>query len=138
MSGELNLEKLLAGMSPVLDEREMFYCSLPGEAPSELVRVALGTFRESEGTTLILPRADAEAMAVPFSYPCRMITLQVHSALSAVGFLARVLAELAGRGISTNTISAYYHDHLLVPADRAQEALAILRALQDDPAGVRR
>jgi hypothetical protein len=58
-----------------------------------------------------------------------MITLNVHSALDAVGFLAAVMKALSVRGISTNTVSAYYHDHLFVPSERAEEALAALRRL---------
>ena len=58
-----------------------------------------------------------------------MITLNIHSSLEAVGFLAAVLPRLATAGISVNAVSAFYHDHLFVPIDRAQEALEILEAM---------
>ena len=58
-----------------------------------------------------------------------MITLTVHSALDAVGFLAAVTARLAAAGIGANPVSAFFHDHLFVPAARADEALALLRSL---------
>jgi uncharacterized protein len=58
-----------------------------------------------------------------------MITLRIHSSLEAVGFLARIAAELARLGISVNVVSAFHHDHLFVPAGRAEEAMAALRAL---------
>jgi hypothetical protein len=50
--------------------------------------------------------------------------LTVHSSLEAVGFLAAITARLAETGISVNVVSAFYHDHLFVPHDRADEALA--------------
>jgi hypothetical protein len=47
-----------------------------------------------------------------------------------VGFLAAVMARLAAHGISTNAISAYYHDHLFLPVDRAEEAMELLQSLK--------
>ncbi len=108
---------------------------LPGEyvfataekAPAGVVPLCL--FREPEGVTAILARADAERLGLASSEVWRMITLRVHSSLAAVGFLARILPELAQRGIPSNVVSAYYHDHLFVPAERAEEALKILQRL---------
>ncbi|MEM1020616.1 MAG: ACT domain-containing protein, partial [Pseudomonadota bacterium] len=37
--------------------------------------------------------------------------------------------HLAANGISTNAVSAFYHDHLFVPESRADEAVALLEAL---------
>jgi hypothetical protein len=59
-----------------------------------------------------------------------MITLRVHSSLAAVGLTAAVAAALSDHGISANVVAAYCHDHIFVPADRAEEALAALRSLQ--------
>jgi hypothetical protein len=58
-----------------------------------------------------------------------MITLNVHSALDAVGFLSAVMQALTAAGISSNAVSAFYHDHLFVPLNRAEEALQVLREL---------
>jgi hypothetical protein len=44
-----------------------------------------------------------------------------------VGFLAAITARLAEAGISVNAVSAFHHDHLFVPADRGDEAMAALR-----------
>src|SRR5512140_2435579 len=110
MNGELNLDELLAGMNPALQEEEMVFCSVPNDVCHTLQVRPVCTFQEREGTTLILTRTEAEAAGLEFTYPCRMITLEVHSSLEAVGFLARVTALLAKHGISSNTVSAYYHD----------------------------
>lgn len=55
------------------------------------------------------------------------ISLNVHSDLSAVGFLTALLPALAEAGIGVNVVSAYYHDHLFVPVSRGKEALKILQ-----------
>jgi hypothetical protein len=51
----------------------------------------------------------------------------VHSALTAVGFLAAITTRLAEAGISVNAVSAYYHDHLFVPWERREEAMEVLK-----------
>ncbi len=123
--GERNLEELLRRMDPVLAPGEFVFTAdrLP-EGVDPLCR-----FREPEGVTCILGRADAERVGIEFTYPCRMITLRIHSSLEAVGFLARIAAELARLGISVNVVSAFYHDHLFVPSARAEEAMMALREL---------
>jgi hypothetical protein len=55
-----------------------------------------------------------------------MVTLTVHSALDAVGFLAAITTRLAAAGISVNAVSAFFHDHLFVPVGRAEETVEIL------------
>jgi hypothetical protein len=55
--------------------------------------------------------------------------LEVHSALEAVGLTAAISNVLKDAGISCNVVAGYTHDHLFVPVDRAQDALAALRTL---------
>jgi uncharacterized protein len=129
MPGETDLETLLAALEPRLQPDEFVFCSVP-----EVMGDPICVFREVEGLTLILRRGEAERLGLEFTYPCRMITLAVHSSLEAVGLLARITALLAERGISVNAVSAYHHDHLFVPADRAEEALAALCGAGPRPA----
>ncbi len=105
MPGQTNLEDLLRDVDPVLDAEEFVFASVP-----ETTGHPVCVFREREGVTLVLSRAEAERLGVPFTFPCRMITLNVHSSLEAVGLLAAVTAALAARGISVNAVSAYYHE----------------------------
>jgi uncharacterized protein len=88
-------------------------------------------FREAEGLTVIVEREAAEAAGLVGVFPCRMITLEVHSALEAAGFLAAVATRLADEGIGVNPVAAYYHDHLFVAQDRAEDALRALHELAD-------
>ena len=44
--------------------------------------------------------------------------------------ISRVLADA---GLSCNVLAGFFHDHLLVPWERADEAVALLRALGSGP-----
>lgn len=41
------------------------------------------------------------------AFPCARITLRVHSALDAVGFLAAITRALADAGIGTNPVAGF-------------------------------
>ncbi len=128
-TGETDLASLMAKMSPKLDTRTYVFATVSAEQLSEQVDKALMVFRESEGVTLILTETDANASGLEHVFPCRRITLEVHSALDAVGFLAAIIPVLAKEGMGVNPVSGFFHDHLFVPADRAEDALAILLGL---------
>lgn len=128
MSGETDLDCLLRTMRPVLAEGVHVFVTLPpGAVPPGLTPRM--RFEEAEGVTLILLRAEAEAHGLPYEFPCRMITLEVHSSLAAVGFIARVATALAAAGMGVNPVSGFYHDHLFVPEGREEQALAVLNRL---------
>lgn len=133
MSGERNLQTLLAAMEPELHEETYVFATTTDAATAESLN-ALLRFVEAEGTTLILPQNAAEAAGLPYEFPCRMITLRCHSALEAIGFLAAITGHLAKAEIGVNPVSGFYHDHLFVPAGRAEEALAALRDLSKQAA----
>ena len=128
MTGETNLAALLRHMTPHLHSETFVFCTLPPQATLNLTIQPRCTFQETEGTTLLVTRAEAIAQW-PYTYECRQITLKIHSSLEAVGFLAAITTALAAQGISVNPVSAYYHDHLFVPVDQAEGAIACLQAL---------
>ena len=126
MAGETNLDELIRSMSAVLVEGVFVFVTLQAdEIPPGLTPRM--TFEEAEGTTLILPKGDAEAHSLPFEFPCRMITLNIHSSLEAVGFMARIATELAKHDMGVNPVSGFYHDHLFVPDGREEDAMAVLK-----------
>ena len=129
MNAETNLEKLLATMEPELHAGEFGFAALSPADFKDLQINAWGWFREAEGITLILEKEAALSAGLETVFPCRMITLTVHSSLDAVGFLAVITERLAAAGISVNAISAYYHDHLFVPLEKAGQAMDILRGM---------
>ncbi|MEM9232892.1 MAG: ACT domain-containing protein [Pseudomonadota bacterium] len=129
MAGERDLSKLLAGLSPCLRDNIYVFVTVPD--PQELSHITpLLQFVEEEGVTAILKKEDAEKAGLPYTFPCRQITLTVHSALDAAGMMAAVSTALASRNIPVNPVAGYYHDHLFVPEERAEEALAVLQKLQ--------
>lgn len=128
MSGELSLDVLLASLTAELVEGVFVFATLPDPVVPDGVSPRM-MFHEAEGLTLILERSEAERAGLAFEFPCRMITLNVHSSLEAVGFIARIATELAKHGMGVNPVAGFYHDHLFVPEDRAADALAILADL---------
>ena len=129
MSGETDLRKLLASMTPqLLTGTYVFAMLKPGASLPDGLEPVM-QFREREGLTLIVAEDEAQAAGLAGTFRCRMITLDIHSSLEAVGFLAAITTRLAAAGMGVNPVSAFYHDHLFVPAERAEEALAILREL---------
>ncbi|SNR70912.1 ACT domain-containing protein [Hymenobacter mucosus] len=130
MPGETDLAHLLRTMKPERQAGTYVFCtvaSLEGLALTD----CLGTFREREGFTLILPQPTADRLHLPYSYVAAWITLTVHSALEAVGLTAAVAQGLARGGVSCNVVAAYYHDHLFVPAHAADTALHLLQHLTE-------
>lgn len=126
--GELNLDVLIKSMEPVLHDDTYVFATVDEQFDTRLAQ-PLMTFYEQEGITLILTKARASEIELPYEFPCRMITLNIHSSLDAVGFLARITQRLASIQIGVNPVSGFYHDHLFVPAERAEDALAELLSM---------
>jgi uncharacterized protein len=126
MAGEQKLSVLLQSMKPKLIEEEYVFCSVSVEQVATLNVTPVCQFRELEGITLIITKQQAEQANLNYEFVCRMITLFVHSSLEAVGFLAAITNKLAENEISVNAVSAYYHDHLFVPANKAEQVMQIL------------
>ena len=49
---------------------------------------------------------------------------------SVLGLSRVVSPRLAAEGIPANVLAGFHHDHILVPADRADDAIAALRSLR--------
>lgn len=129
--GESDLDKLIKNMNPVLENEELVFCSLPPEKADEYLMICQGFYIEREGVTVIISRHLAEINKLVYSLVFRRITLNIHSNLAAVGFLARITEVLAAQGFAVNVVSAYYHDHLYIQSDQAQSALDTLLLWQE-------
>lgn len=129
MTGEKDLQTLLATLHPELRDGEYVYVLWPHGRPLEAgIEAAV---REAEGLTVVLPRAVADNLGLHYDFVAAWITLQVHSELEAVGLTAAVGKALMDARISCNVLAGFHHDHLLVPvadAARAVEVLADLSA----------
>lgn len=125
MGGETNLDVLLATMTPRLSPEVFVFVTCPDRTwPEGLDPVCF--FQEPQGTTLILHRAEAEQAGLHATFPCRMITLEIHSALEAVGFIATISTALARADMGVNPVAGFFHDHLFVPDGRQNDALDVL------------
>ena len=132
-SGQQDLHSLIASLDPVLDSRSYVFCLLgDDEAAGQVVRSkhVWAIIRESEGTTFILTKSEADRLGYTYDGVWRKITCMVHSSLEAVGMTALLSSTLAEHEISANVVAAFTHDHLFVPAERADDALKLLIGIQ--------
>ena len=133
MAGETNLHTLLRHMKPHLNEGLYVFCSFP-EQKSDLQEHAIGTFRELEGITYILPQAIADQQKISYEFLASWITLEIHSALDAVGLTAAFSQALGEANISCNVVAGYYHDHIFVGERDTEKAMKVLQKLSEDAA----
>lgn len=132
MSGEKNLEKLLTLMQPKLLDGNFVFCTITDGDLSDILKLApIASFQEEEGLSLLSTQQNADEANIKYDSVLKGITLSVHSSLDAVGFTAVVANKLANNGIPANVVAAYYHDHVFVPADKAQFALQLLTELTE-------
>lgn len=89
-------------------------------------------FREQEGVTMIVSHQDAHDHNLPFDFRCRMITLNVHSSLEAIGFMAVIASRLAALEMGVNPVSGFYHDHLFVPEGREEQAMQCISDIANE------
>ncbi len=128
MTGETDLSVLVSGMAAELLPGSYVFCTVSGtRAPADLD--LLGCIREPEGLSVLIAQDEADRCGLAYDYVAAWITLRVQSSLAAVGLTAVVSAALADAGISCNVVAGHHHDHLLVPVDRAPDALGILADL---------
>lgn len=130
MSGETDLQKLLAHMRPMRDPQPYVFATFAHRSMADLAAhnpVAL--MAETEGVTAVLPAEEARQLGLADAEWYYRITLTVHSSLEAVGLTAAVSKALAAEGIPANVVAAYFHDHVFVPDNKADEAIEALRRL---------
>jgi hypothetical protein len=129
MSGETDLSTLLQTLQPELSAEAFVFVSVPyAVSPTQLAN-ALMVYKEDEGTTLILESSFASNEGFAVDSIFKRITCNVHSSLDAVGMTAVMSAALTKANISANVVAGYYHDHIFVPAGRADEAITVLLEL---------
>jgi hypothetical protein len=133
MPGEMNLETILQNLQPVLLDEPYVFCSLPNKQYGTLPSLSpLAAIQEPEGLTLVLQTEDAKREALHFHGEFRCIRLEVHSSLESVGLTAAISTALAHEGISANLLAGSHHDHVLVPAQRALDAMEVIQSISQN------
>jgi uncharacterized protein len=135
MPAKTNLHDILRQLGPELLPTSYVFCTLANGRYGDFQQTSpLACIQESEGLSLVLPKTQADAHALPYEGIFRCISLRVHSSLQSVGLSAAIAQCLADAAIGVNIIAGFHHDHLLVPAERATEALGCIERLGRDPA----
>lgn len=128
--GAKDLHSLLRTLSPVRNPGVYVFSSLPADSPMD-TRSVVAYIREPEGVSVVLAEADAVRLGLPILFRAAWLTLAVHSDLAAVGLTAAFSTALAESGIGCNVVAGAHHDHIFVPYEQADAALAVLMRLQD-------
>lgn len=127
-AGETNLAFMLKSLTPVLDQHDYVFCTVPSLGAYDLNEV-VGMVKEDEGLTLIVRKEYADACKLSYTSQMAWITLTIHSSLEAVGLTGAFSSALAKTGISCNVLAGTYHDHIFVPRRDAEKAMRVLSAL---------
>lgn len=124
-----DLGTLLASLHPELNEGAFVFATL---APSERIDLpdVVALIREPEGVSVVVDERTARRIGLNAVFRCAWITLTVNSDLQAVGLTAAFSAALGNAGISCNVVAGTNHDHIFVPFDQANQAMSVLRHLQ--------
>ncbi len=124
--GATDLEAMLASLD--VQRRPGVFTFVAVEVPTPgLLAAAHGMVKEGTSTTLVLPIESARRAGLPTVVEMAWLSLTVQSSLEAVGLTAAFSKVLGDAGIPCNVLAGYHHDHLLVPIDRVDDAIAVLR-----------
>ena len=127
MNAETDLAQMLATLDSSREPGVFVFVSVPDYATAAALP-ARAIVCEREAVTVVLKREDAIKRGLFFDFEAAWLTLKVHSALGAVGLTAAVSRALADAGIPCNVLAGAFHDHLVVPTARADEAVVLLQA----------
>lgn len=133
MVGERDLTKLLKGLTPKLQAEVYVFVSVLTLDLAVFADLSPKmVFNEEEGVTLLLQQHQADKAGFTYQSVFKCITCEVHSSLEAVGLTAALAEALTDRGISANVVAAFYHDHIFVPQEDAENAVEALLALTEN------
>ena len=125
----LDIAVVLATMEPRLYPGEYGFACVAAPPPGVAV---FATVAEDEGLTVVARAEELAAAGIAHQGGWARISLTVQSDLAAVGLTAAIATALAGQGISANVIAGFHHDHVFVQAERALDAVAVMRGLSGD------
>lgn len=133
MSSYSDFDLALSKLHPHMFGKYVFLSERDGR-PAGLEPFA--QIKEEEGLTLIVPLEQAKAAGLAAGKKIyRRITLDCDISLEETGLTFTVASQLASQSIPCNVLSGLHHDHLMVPAARAQEAISLLQQLSQQAQG---
>jgi len=131
MNGETDLRKILATLSPKLNEGTYIFSTV-----LDLENInrsdTICEFKEEEGITIVMNKKKADELGLAYDFEASWITLLVHTSLEGVGLTAKFSTELANSNISCNVIAGFYHDHIFVDKKDTDQAMMILESISEN------
>jgi uncharacterized protein len=125
--GETDLAAMLATLA--VQRRPGVFTYIAVEVPTPgLIAAAHAVVKEGPLTTIVLPVEAAERAGQLVTVRFAWLSLSVQSSLEAVGLTAAISTRLTELDIPCNVLAGYHHDHLLVPIERVDDAIAALTA----------
>ena len=124
-TGITDLNRLIKNMEPELNEGEYVFVTVK-DTENIPRNITICEIKEKEGITLVIAREVAEGLGLDYSFVAAWITLNVHSALEAVGLTAAFATALGNHNISCNVIAGFFHDHIFVDLKDRDKAMDVL------------
>ncbi len=122
-----NQFKELKNLNPVLLEDEYVFCTFLSCIYGDHNKLnPIASFNEKEGLTLVVKKEIAKFNNLEFKGTFKCISLTLISSLTSVGLTALISKALADNEISANIYAGYYHDHIFVPLEKANDAFKLL------------
>ena len=122
-----NQFKELKNLNPVLLEDEYVFCTFLSSIYGDHNKLnPIASFNEKEGLTLVVKKEIAKFNNLEFKGTFKCISLTLISSLTSVGLTALISKALADNEISANIYAGYYHDHIFVPLEKANDAFKLL------------
>ncbi len=129
MSGESDLGSILRTLEVNRRDGVFVFATVPlGESLPDVPLSAMVS--EADGTSLVLTRQAADDAGLDYEFEAAWLSVVNHTSLEAVGVTASISTALAMKGIPCNVIAGFHHDHILVPHDQADEAMAAIDILR--------
>jgi len=130
MSGQTNLSEVLKSLQIICDNIEYGFGTIKSNS-IELNNEILGTFKETEGLTVIAQKAYLEKNNIHHEGTYAKLTIEVHTSLELVGFTAVLAKQLGENNISANVVAGFFHDHIFVQYDLRKKAITALHLLKE-------
>ncbi|HWD24849.1 MAG TPA: ACT domain-containing protein [Acidimicrobiales bacterium] len=131
MAVEHKLDRVLRHLGPKVRDGRWVFVLFDRPPPFDLVIVA--SIQEEEGLSAVIAQRDADRLGLSYDFVAGWIECSVHSSLSAIGVTGAIAGALGRASIPCNAVAGIGHDHLFVPIEQREDALAVL----DELAGLR-
>ncbi len=124
-----DLEAMLRTLSVSVRPDLYTFVDVPSGAAPRVGNGVAAVISEAGSDTVVVTIERAKHEGWPIDFVAAWLTLDIHSALHAVGLTAAFSSALADAGIPCNVLAGFRHDHLLVPVEQSTDTVAVLEAL---------